>query len=112
VPRRQTPRLECRFYRSDSGVEPVRDWIRRLGPAAAKAIGSDIKDVQWRWPVGMPLVRPLGRGLYEVRSTHMRNEYRVLFCIEEREMVLLHGFQKKRQATPQGDIELARQRMG
>jgi len=74
-------------------------------------LGEDIKDVEFSWPIGMPLVRALGGGLWEVRSSLMRGRIgRVLFCVEGECMVLLHGFVKKTQKTPQRDIELALRR--
>ena len=62
-------RLPARFYRSDSGREPVREWLKGLEAEDRKVIGEDIKDVEFSWPIGMPLVRSLGRGLWEVRSS-------------------------------------------
>lgn len=101
------PRLGCRFYRTDAGVEPVREWLRGLDADVRTEIGSDIKKVQWRWPLSKPLVDSFGEGLYEVRSSYDKNIYRVLFCIEGSTMVLLHGFMKKTQSTPKQDKELA-----
>src|SRR5271168_2586033 len=73
-------RLPASFYRSDSGREPVREWLKGLEPEDRKAIGEDIKDVEFSWPIGMPLVRSLGRGLWEVRSSLPRGRIaRVLF---------------------------------
>src|SRR5882724_3706403 len=101
-------RLPARFYRSDSGREPVREWLKDLDLEDRKVIGEDIKDVEFSWPIGMPLVRPLGRDLWEVRSSLPRGRIaRVLFCVEKGAMVLLHGFIKKTQKTPQRDIDLA-----
>ncbi|MGO9268937.1 MAG: hypothetical protein ACLQOO_01520 [Terriglobia bacterium] len=62
-------RLPARFYRNPSGREPVREWLKSLPAQDRKIIGEDIKDVEFSWPVGLPLVRPLGRGLWEVRSS-------------------------------------------
>jgi len=104
------PTLACRLCRTESGNEPVREWLLGLEGEARREIGSDIKTVQWRWPVAKPLVDGFGEGLYEVRTRWERNSYRVLFCICESTMVLLHGFQKKTRATPEQDIELARKR--
>jgi phage-related protein len=105
-------RLPARFYRSDSGREPVREWLRSLDAEDRRILGEDIKDVEFSWPIGIPLVRPFGRGLWEVRSSLPRGRIaRVLFCIEDDCMVLLHGFFKKTAKTPVGDIELARRRM-
>lgn len=56
-------RLPARFYRLDSGREPVRDWLKELEPENRRIIGEDIKDVEFSWPIGMPLVRSLGGGL-------------------------------------------------
>jgi phage-related protein len=105
-------RLPARFYRSESGREPVREWLKSLDLADRKAIGEDIKDVEFSWPIGMPLVRPLGDALWEVRCglPHGRIA-RVLFCVAGEQMVLLHGFIKKTQKTPKQDMDLARQRM-
>ena len=104
-------RLPARFYRSDSGREPVREWLKGLEPEDRKAIGEDIKDVEFSWPIGMPLVRSLGRELWEVRSSLPRGRIaRVLFCVEQGGMVLLHGFIKKTQKTPQHEIDLALKR--
>ena len=107
----QVPRLGCAFYRTESQREPVREWLRGLGKEVSKAIGSDILTVQWNWPVGKPLVDGLGGGLYEIRSTHDRTEYRVLFCIVASKLVLLHGIVKKARTTPKAELELARKRL-
>ena len=77
-------RLPARFYRSDSGREPVREWLKGLEPEDRKVIGEDIKDVEFSWPIGMPLVSSLGRDLWEVRSRLPRGRIaRVLFCVEQ-----------------------------
>jgi phage-related protein len=73
-------------------------------------IGSDIEVIQWKWPIGHPRVGTFGDGLYEARTAIGGNIYRVLFCLDGNTMVLLHGFMKKTQATPQKDLELARKR--
>jgi hypothetical protein len=61
-------RLSAHFYRSDSGREPVREWLKGLEAEDRKVIGEDIKDVEFSWPIGMPLVGALGRELWEVRN--------------------------------------------
>jgi phage-related protein len=104
-------RLPAYFYRSDTGREPVREWLKELEPADRKVIGEDIKEVEFSWPIGLPLVRSLGRDLWEVRSSLPRGRIaRVLFCIEQERMVLLHGFMKKTPKTPQHDIDVALKR--
>jgi phage-related protein len=104
-------RLPAAFYQLPSGREPVREWLKALGDDDRKIIGEDIKDVEFSWPIGMPLCRALGKGLWEVRSDLTQGRIaRVLFCIHDGSMVLLHGFIKKTQKTPAADIELATKR--
>jgi phage-related protein len=102
-------RITVIFYRTEAGGEPVRDWLKGLSADDRKRIGEDIKTVEFGWPVGMPVCRPLGAGLYEVRTSLAQNKIaRVLFYIDKKErMVLLHGFVKKTQKTPQEELELA-----
>lgn len=104
-------RIAANFYRSDTGTEPVRDWVKSLSAEDRRIIGFDIALVEFGWPVGMPLCRSLGGGLWEVRSnlTHGRIA-RIIFCASRGRMVLLHGFVKRTQKTPPDDLELARKR--
>jgi phage-related protein len=96
------------FYRTRSGVEAVRDWLRGLDEADRNVIGQDLMRVQYRWPVGMPLCRALGEGLWEVRSSLPSNRIaRVLFSVHQGRIVALHGFIKKTQKTPADDLALA-----
>jgi phage-related protein len=104
-------RIEVRFYRSPSGKEPVRDWLLSLPRGDRLTIGTDIKTVEFGWPVGLPVCRPLGDGLWEVRSSLDGRIARVLFCVAADTMWLLHGFIKKQQKTPPKDMALARRRM-
>ena len=106
-------RIDAVFYRTESGNEPVREWLQGLLKADRKAIGDDIRRVEFRWPVGMPLSRPLGGGLNEVRSRLQSGRIaRVLFYVSAMErMILLHGFMKQTQRTPASDLELALDRM-
>ncbi|MGO4881230.1 MAG: type II toxin-antitoxin system RelE/ParE family toxin [Bryobacteraceae bacterium] len=104
-------RLPAYFFRLDSGREPVREWLKALNREDRRTIGEDIKDVEFSWPIGMPLVRHLGRELWEVRSRLTDDRIaRVLFCVEGGRMMLLHGFVKKSQKTPKRDIDLALKR--
>jgi phage-related protein len=99
------------FYRTRGGAEAVRDWLRDLASADRNAIGQDLMRVQYRWPVGMPLCRSLGEGLWEVRSTLPRNRIaRVLFSVHHGRILALHGFVKKTQKMPDEDLALARKR--
>lgn len=102
------PRLDCRFYRTDAGSEPVRDWLKALDPKVCTEVGAAILLVQWRWPIGKPLVDGLGDGLFEVRASVGGNIYRVLFSLDDSAMVLLHGFMKKTRKTPKSDLARTR----
>jgi phage-related protein len=95
------------FYKQVNGREPVRQWLKSLKKQERRIIGEDIKMVQTGWPLGMPLVCNLGKGLWEVRSTLPNTIARVLFCMHEERMILLHGFVKKTQKTPLHDLEMA-----
>lgn len=105
------PILDVRFFRTDSGSEPVREWLKELSAIERKTIGEDIKTVQLGWPLGMPLVRNLGDGIWEVRTKLENRIVRVLFALEKSTMVLVHGFIKKQQATPKPDLDLAKDRV-
>jgi phage-related protein len=99
------------FFSTRNGMEPVRGWLKEMPDADRHALGQDLMRVQWRWPVGMPLCRNLGNGLWEVRSALPSNRIaRVIFCLHEGELVALHGLIKKTQKTPRDDIDLALQR--
>jgi len=90
----------------------VREWLKNLNADERKIIGEDIKEVEFSWPIGMPLVRSVGRELWEVRSTLPQGRIaRVLFCVTGEQMVLLQGFIKKSQKTPHREIDLALKRM-
>jgi phage-related protein len=108
---RQGKRVPAIFFRTEAGGEPVRDWLKDLPSSEdRKRIGEDIKTVEFGWPVGMPVCKPLGDGVYEVRTSLVQNRIsRVLFYIDKKgRMVLLHGFIKKTQKTPDEDLDLAR----
>lgn len=106
-----TPVLDVRFFATDNGAEPVREWLKTLSSIERKTVGEDIKTVQFGWPLGMPLVRNLGGGIWEVRIRLENRIARVLFALVDSTMVLLHGFIKKQQATPKPDLDLAKERL-
>ena len=105
------PALRVRFYQSGLGDEPVRDWLKSLPAHERRLIGDDIKTVQFRWPLGMPLVRKLAGNLWEVRTNLPTRIARVLFTVKADQLVLLHGFIKKTQATPPAELKLAQKRI-
>jgi phage-related protein len=103
--------LTAAFYKTAAGNEPVRTWLHGLPKGVRKTIGEDIGYVERMWPIGKPLVDAFGEGLWEVRSTHDRSDYRVLFGIVGGKMYLLHGFMKQTATTPNADKALAQQRL-
>lgn len=104
-------KVPARFYRNANGTEPVRDWLQERKKEDRLVIGRDIATVEYGWPVGMPTCRPLGGGLWEVRSNLPGNRIsRVLFCVSDGYLVLLHAFIKKSRATPQAELDIARAR--
>jgi phage-related protein len=99
------------FWRSATGREPVREWLNELSREDKRTIGRDIAKVQYGWPVGLPLCRPLSAGLWEVRaSLPSKREARVFFGFNEGILFALHAIIKKTQKTPTEDLTLARQR--
>ena len=105
------PILSVSFFKTETGREPVREWLKALPREHRRIIGEDIKTVQFGWPLGMPLVRKLDKGLWEVRSRLPDRIARVIFTTGEGRMILLHGFIKKSQKTPLEDMQLAKTRL-
>jgi len=104
-------KLEVVFFRTESGAEPVRDWLVELAKLDKKVIGEDIKTIQFGWPLGMPLVGSLGTGLWEVRSKLRSNRIaRIIFFMDKNTLVLVNGFIKKTQKTPKAELDISKQR--
>lgn len=106
--------LPVRFFQNEAGTMPVRDWLLSLSEDDRKIIGNDIQDAEFGWPIGMPLCRSLSgyKGLWEIRSNLTGGRIaRVLFCVHDGHMALLHGFVKKTQKTPEREINAALKRM-
>ena len=107
----EAPILIVVFFRTEAGREPVKNWLRDLPKDDRKAIGEDIKLVQYRWPLGMPVVRKMEPNLWEVRTRLGEGRTaRVFFTVRRGEMALLHGYFKKSDKTPTEDLKLARTR--
>ena len=88
----------------------MREWLKSLSPEERKAMGDDIRTVQFGWPIGMPLVRKMEADLWEVRVDIPSGIARVLFTVFKGDAVLLHGFIKKSEKTPLPDLKTAKQR--
>ncbi|MCZ7583746.1 MAG: type II toxin-antitoxin system RelE/ParE family toxin [Deltaproteobacteria bacterium] len=108
----RAPEIPVRFYRTSTGREPVVEWLRTLGKDERRCVGMDLMRVQFGWPIGMPLVRNLKDGLWELRSTlPSRPIARLILCFHDNTLVVLHGFIKKTQKLPTDDLALAKCRM-
>ena len=105
------PILSVAFFRTETGREPVRDWLKEIPRDHRKIIGEDIKTVQFGWPIGMPLVCKLEPRLWEIRVRLPEGIARILFTAFGQRMILLHGFVKKSQKTPREDLTLAKTRL-
>jgi phage-related protein len=103
--------LKVAFFKTLNGKEPVRDWLLSLTDAQKKAIGIEIKVVQYGWPLGMPVVRKMTPHLWEVRINISTGIARVLFTVDDNLMILLHGFIKKSQKTPDNELKTAKKRL-
>ena len=103
-------RLPAVFFQTETGREPVREWLKDLPKDERRIIGEDIMTVQFRWPLGMPLVDHLGSGIWEIRSRLAKRIARTLFFVHQGEIILLHGFIKKTKKTPNEDRALALRR--
>jgi hypothetical protein len=76
------PKIPLIFFRSGKGTEPVREWLKELPEAERQAVGRDLLRAQWRWPVSMPLCRPMGNGLWEIRTgLPAKRAARVMLCL-------------------------------
>jgi len=101
-------RIEARFFKTPAGNEPVRDWLKSLDREDRRLIGDDIFTVEAGWPVGMPTCETMGGGIFQVRTNLPSNRIsRILFCVEQDGMYLLHSFIKKTRKTPQQDMQQA-----
>lgn len=103
--------LDVYFFATDTGNEPVREWLKSLPIDDKKVIGTDIRTIQMGYPIGMPLLRKLAPNLWEVRSKISNGIARVIVTIDDNRMILLHGFIKKTQKTPQTDLDTAKTRL-
>lgn len=110
VPPKQANRLEAYFYRTGTGNEPVRIWLKTLTKEDRKSIGDDVAYMQYKWPIGKPQVDHLRGPVWEVRTSLGNRIARTLFAVDNGCLILLHGFIKKTQKTAASDIDLAEKR--
>ncbi|MBF0365777.1 MAG: type II toxin-antitoxin system RelE/ParE family toxin [Oligoflexia bacterium] len=115
-------KIYARFFKSEKGNEYVKDELLKLGRPTKTIIGEDIKFVEYNWKVDRPYVDQLRKGktqweetIYEVRSTvrdgNVKKEYRTLFFVHKKLMVLVSFFVKTSRKTPDFEIDVAWDRM-
>jgi phage-related protein len=105
-------KIDVVFFETPAGNQPALNWRKGLPRDDRSAVGQDLMRVQWRWPIGMPLCRNPGDGLWEVRSSLPNNRIaRIIFCSHAGELVARHGFIKNARKTPQDELDLALKRM-
>ena len=103
--------LKAAFYETEQGNQPCRDYLMSLSKDDRREVGADVFAVQKGFPMGLPLCRKMGVDIWEVRSNIEDGISRVFFTIDDDTMVLLHGFTKKSQKTPQNEIDTAENRL-
>jgi len=103
--------ISVAFYRSPEGNEPARIFLKGLTRDERREIGADLYTLQKDWPIGMPLVRSLDKGLWELRSDLGTRVARMIFCFHKQQIVVLHGFIKKSAKTPKADLDLSKKRL-
>lgn len=102
--------FEVRFYKEASGKEPVFEWLKDFNEEDRKAIDRDIKYTQYTWPWKMPVVKPMGDGLFEIRTKLKNRQTRIFYVLHEGVIVLLHGIVKKTEKTPSNELNIAKKR--
>ncbi len=110
--KKQTSPIPAYFWQTKAGNQPVREWLKNLPKIDRQVLGDDLRLLQLAWPIGMPLCKSLGKGLWELRSSLSGQRIaRVLFTFFDGDLVLLHGFIKKNRKIPKADLDLARDRL-
>lgn len=103
--------LEVKFFRTPSGDEPTREFLKDLPKTDRAAVGAAIRKLQTDFRLEFPLARNLGSGLWEIRVIGESGKLRVFYCFLKGDLVmLLHAITKKSGKTPKKDLDLARKR--
>jgi phage-related protein len=89
----------------------VHEWLKALPEVERRMVGKDLlrHNGAGRWVCR--LCRPMGTGLWEIRTDlPTKRTARLLLCVYREHLVALHGFVKKTRATPDEDLARARKR--
>jgi phage-related protein len=107
------PAWQIVYYTDERGNSPVEEFLEGLdAKSRARFIWSLERLVEENVRAREPLVKKLEGKLYELRRASDGNIFRLFyFFYTGKNIVLLHGFQKKTQKTPRREIEMAQRRM-
>lgn len=105
------PKFMVIFYQELTERQPVNEWIKKLDRHEQETITQDLKTLQLRWPMGLPLVKALGSGFWELRSTFKTRIARSIFIVIQGHIIILHSFIKKTQKIPPNEMAIARKRL-
>ena len=103
--------LTTAFFQTEQGNQPCRDFILGLSRDDKREVGTKIFEVQKGFTLGLPLVRKMENDLWEIRVNLTDGICRIFFTVAENMMILLHGFVKKSQKTPQNELATAQNRL-
>lgn len=111
--RSRLKRVQAFFFATDTGHEPVREWLMELDRDDRRELGRSLMTLEFGWPIGMPLARAMGQGLHELRvAISGGRNARVFFYVDRQQfVVLLHATIKRTRTTPKRDLDIARLRM-
>lgn len=103
------------YYATVDDKRPVEKFINSLSPEgrAKYVFIADLLE-EYGLNVKEPYVKPISgyRKLFEIRIKEKSNIHRIsYFAYTGKKFILLHGFTKKREKTPQKEIEIAIKRM-
>jgi len=107
IPKNEEKGFKAVFFETENGNQPARDFIKGLSKDDKRIVGADIRVIQNSFPIGLPLVRKIKHGLWEIRSVVKDGISRIFFTFINEEIILLHGFVKKTQKTPSKEIDIA-----
>ncbi|TEB04748.1 hypothetical protein Psch_03510 [Pelotomaculum schinkii] len=97
------------LYYQEGNSQPVREYIDSLYPKTkAKILRNLLLLSEFGPDLGWPFVSNISRNIWELRTVHQGNQYRILFAVTEGKIILLlHGFQKKTKKLPEKELNLA-----
>jgi phage-related protein len=100
------------FYADARGYSPVEAFLDSLDEKTRARFRWSMEQLRLRnVQARAPLVRQLEGELWELREESRTNIYRVIyFFYTGRRIIFLHGFQKKTQRTPRGELATAQRR--